>query len=128
MAEDANDATHRVSCLRTEATLGLTARRARGAVGMSVWRPRAMLRLPGGTSRLIVLPAPTNAPSPMVTGATSAPLAYERAGADVGTVFGKAVVIAGDGAGADVRLGADPRIADVGQDDWPWRPARAWRS
>src|SRR5690606_36529449 len=41
--------------------------------------------------------------------------ADEGAGADVGTVFGKAVVVAHDRAGADVGLGADPRVAEVGQ-------------
>ena len=41
--------------------------------------------------------------------------ADEGAGADVGPVLGEAVVIAGDGSGADVRFGADPRIADIGQ-------------
>src|ERR1700722_5258003 len=39
----------------------------------------------------------------------------ERAGPNVRFVLGEAVVIAGDGSGADVRLGADTRIANVGQ-------------
>src|ERR687891_1039677 len=41
--------------------------------------------------------------------------ADERAGADVGPVLAETVVVAGDGAGADVCLGADAGVADVGQ-------------
>ena len=75
-AEDADDSAHRHELPWGEVT-GRGRRRARSRAApsaMSVWRPRAMLRLPGGTSRLIVLPAPTKAPSPIVTGATSAEL------------------------------------------------------
>ena len=35
--------------------------------------------------------------------------------ADIGTVFGGAVVIAGDGAGTDVGALADPGVADIGE-------------
>ena len=41
--------------------------------------------------------------------------ADEGAGADVGPVLGEAVVVAGDGSGADVGVRPDPRVADVGQ-------------
>src|SRR5882757_9028599 len=41
--------------------------------------------------------------------------ADEGAGADRGLVFGKAIIIASDGAGADVALGADMGVADIGE-------------
>ena len=41
--------------------------------------------------------------------------ADEGARADVGLVLAEAVVIAGDGAGADVGPCADARVADIGQ-------------
>ena len=52
--------------------------------------------------------------------------ADEGALADIGAVLGDAVVIAGDGAGADIGARADPRIADIGSGDWPWRRPRSW--
>ena len=51
--------------------------------------------------------------------------ADERALADVGAVLGRAVVVAGDGAGADIGARADARVADVGSDGWPWRRPRS---
>ena len=39
--------------------------------------------------------------------------ADEGAVADIGAVLGDAVVIAGDGAGADIGARADPRVADI---------------
>ena len=41
--------------------------------------------------------------------------ADERARADIGVVLVEAVVIAGDGARADIRARADARIADIGE-------------
>ena len=41
--------------------------------------------------------------------------ADEDAGADLGAVLGEAVIVAGDGAGADIGFGADAGIADIGE-------------
>src|SRR6058998_1294070 len=41
--------------------------------------------------------------------------ADEGAPADRGAVLREPVVVAGDGAGADIRVGADGRVADVGE-------------
>ena len=72
--------------------------------------------LPAGASRVIVEPAPIVAPAPIFTGATSIDArADERAVADHGARLVHAVVVAGDGAGADVDLLADRRVAEVGE-------------
>ena len=71
---------------------------------------------PGGTSRVITEPAPTYAPSPTVMGATrlefvpmKAPVADDR------LVLVHAVVVARDGARAEVHVGAQRGVADVGE-------------
>ncbi len=61
--------------------------------------PRAMTSSSAATFLVTTDPAPTIAPSPMLTGATKrAVRADEGAGADLGPILAEAVVIAGDGA------------------------------
>ena len=49
----------------------LGASRAAAHPGFTTWRARPRASAPAGTSSVMALPAPTYAPSPMVTGATS---------------------------------------------------------
>ena len=68
------------------------------------------------TSLVITDPAPTIAPAPIVTGATSALFEPMKAPAPIdGAIFEEAVVIAGDRARADIGARADVGVADVGQ-------------
>ena len=104
-ADDADDAAHLIDCpacwsspcapIAATARPGLfTCRRARRAPAH-----------PAATSSVITLPAATMAPSPTVTGATSAVSEPMNARAPiVGAMLVVAVVVAGDRPGADVRL------------------------
>ncbi len=86
---------------------------------------RDTARLPGGTSFVTVVPAPTYAPSPTFTGATSWRVgADEDAVTQLGEVLVHPVVVAGDGAGADVHPGADLRVARGRRGGWPWSRGR----
>ena len=88
--------------------------------------PRANASASAATSSVITLPAATMAPSPTVTGATSAasePMKASRA--DRRAVLGEAVVVAGDGAGADIGARADRRHRRDRSGGWPWRRRRA---
>ena len=78
--------------------------------------PRAIASAPGGTSSVIVEPAATYAPVPTRTGATSCESLPMNAPSSI-TVWclARAVVVAGDRAGADVHLLADRRVAEVRQ-------------
>ena len=77
-------------------------------------RPKAIASC--GTSAVMTLPAATNAPSAMADGRHQYGVrAHEYTGADGGTVLGEAVIVAGDGAGADVAAGAYFRVAKIGQ-------------
>ena len=72
--------------------------------------------LPAGTSRVTTAPAPVRAPGPMVTGCAQQRVdADEGAVADDGAVLGLAVEVRRDGAGADVDLLADLRIAQIAE-------------
>ena len=69
-----------------------------------------------GTFLVMTEPAPTIAPSPTVTGATRAESRPdERAGTNLGRALGEAVIVAGDGACADVGPCPHGGIAEVGQ-------------
>jgi hypothetical protein len=71
---------------------------------MLVCRGRAMPSAPGGTSSVITEPAPVNASSPTVTGATNTvSLLVLDVVADRRAVLADAVVVGGDVARADVR-------------------------
>ena len=64
----------------------------------------------------MTLPAATSAPSPIVTGATSAVFEPMKAPAPIVVRYLlNAVVIAGDRAGADIGAGADVAVADIGE-------------
>ena len=77
---------------------------------------RSTARLSGATSSVMTDPAPTTAPSPMLTGRDQGGVgADEGARPDHRLIFAEPVVIAGDGPGADVGPGPDLGIADVGQ-------------
>ena len=109
-AEDSRRASTRPPCASSARGSAWPSRRCPSA------RSRSTARLSASTSRVMTDPAPTIAPSPMVTGATSARVgADERARADHRAIFAEAVIIAGDRARADVGLGADRGVADVGQ-------------
>ena len=61
-------------------------------------------------------PEPTKAPSPIAHRRDEGGVrADEGARADLGPVLVEAVVIAGDGAGADIGLGPDRGIAEIGE-------------
>jgi len=72
--------------------------------------------LSSGVSRVMVEPAPIVAPAPTFTGATSIVPEPMNAPAPISVRhFVRAVVVAGDGAGADVDLLADGGIAEIGE-------------
>ena len=111
---------HISSCRASFAALALAAlRRAiRAGAGRASppAAPRAIASASAGTSPVMTLPAATKAPSPIVTGATSDDVgADEHVRADLGAVLVDAVVIAGDGAGADIGARADACVADIGE-------------
>ena len=93
--------------------LAVRARRRRACSSAAT---REIASASAGTSSVTVVPAPTMAPSPTVTGATSwtsEPTKTFRA--DRRLVLGEAVVVARDDAGAHVRPLADLGVAEVGQ-------------
>ena len=70
--------------------------------------------LPAGTSRVTTAPAPVRAPAPMSRGATiivSTPM--NAPSPIVVAVLARAVVVGGDGAGADVDALADLGVAEI---------------
>ena len=83
---------------------------------MVTWRARASVSLPSGASFVIVEPAPVFASAPIFTGATSIEPEPMNAPSPISVrhLF-DAVVVHGDGAGADVDLAADRRVAEVGE-------------
>ena len=77
---------------------------------------RSSVSWSSGASFVIVEPAPMVAPAPTLTGATSIAPEPMKAPSPISVrVLVRAVVIAGDGAGADIDLLADGRVAEVGQ-------------
>jgi hypothetical protein len=84
---------------------------------------RATPSASASTSRVTTEPAPTIAPRRSDRRHQRAVGADEGALADHRRIFEEAVIIAGDGAGADVGARADLGIADIGSGDWPWRRA-----
>ena len=123
-ADDANNAAHSVSF---PSQLPPPASPPRGPASAPAARAPAPAR-PAATSSVITLPAATMAPSPTVTGATSAtsePTKTSRA--DRRAMLVVAVVIAGDRAGADIGAGADRRRRRDRSGGWPSRPAPSVR-
>ncbi len=113
-ADDADDAAH-----QTVSRMAARFRRARRLAprpGLVSWRARPNASASAGTASVTTLPAATKAPSPSSTGATSVALEPTNTPSPMtGAVLGGAVVVAGDGAGADVAAGADAGIAEIGQ-------------
>ena len=78
--------------------------------------PALTASAPAGTSSRTVVPVPTYAPSPTVTGAMSCvSLPMNAPSSIVVVVLLRAVVVAGDRAGADVDVRADHRVAEIGE-------------
>ena len=126
LADDSDDAAHgRV--VREESYLFL-ARLAAAARAFSfarsgaarpffvTWRARPKATAPAGTSSVTTLPAVTLAPRPILHRRHQRAVgADEGLGADHGPPLAVAVVVHGDGAGADVAGRADVGIAEIGQ-------------
>ena len=117
-ADDADDAAHQPfppsSRCRPQSPL-------RGRASAPAARARAPARRPR-TSSVITLPAATMAPSPTVTGATSAtsePMKTSRA--DRRAMLVGAVVVAGDRAGADIGAAPTDRRRRDRSGGWPSR-------
>ena len=79
--------------------------------------PRSRQReLSAGASMVIVLPAPIVAPSPIFAPAPPVHSSSRRnVVLDHGAEFVGAVVVGGDGARADIHVGADRRVTDIRQ-------------
>ena len=91
-------------------------RKRAAAPSTSIWSGRVMASASADTSLVMTLPAAVMAPAPTVTGATNEVLVPMKAPSPmVGEVLVNTVVVARDGAGADVGAGANPGVADVGQ-------------
>ncbi len=79
-----------------------------------VWRERATLSAPAGTSLVTVVPAAVNARSPSLTGETRLVLQpMKQSSTDLGAVLVIAVVVDNDRAAAEVDALADGRVADI---------------
>ena len=78
-----------------------------------IWRAREMVSASGGAFSVSVVPAPSVAPRPTVTGATSWVSEPMNASSSIGTEFVGAVVVAADGSGADVHAAPHRGVTDV---------------
>ena len=92
----------------------ISRRRAAAQPGLLTWRPRAMARASAGIFSVIGARADVSAISDFHRSHKRGIASDENATAN-GGVFVHAIVIAGDGACADVGFAADARVAEIGK-------------